>query len=100
MYIRDVSAPAGSHSQRGISISRERERERARASCREQFVALNYFEPVPLAIEVIGHFEEGYRGSIKVVPMLNRASLSTSYLATIVKWFVSIIVFQRNSSQR
>lgn len=29
MYIRDVSAPAGSHSQRGISISRERARESA-----------------------------------------------------------------------
>lgn len=82
----------------GVYRSHERERERARASCREQFVALNYFEP--LAIEVIGHFEEGYRGSIKVVPMLNRASLSTSYLATIAKWFVSIIVSQRNCSQR
>lgn len=82
----------------GVYRSRERERERARASCREQFVALNYFEP--LAIEVIGHFEEGYRGSIKVVPMLNRASLSTSYLATIAKWFVSIIVSQRKCSQR
>lgn len=31
MYIRDVSAPAGSHSQRGISISRERERARESA---------------------------------------------------------------------
>lgn len=32
---------------------------RERTSCREQFVALNYFEPVPPATEVIGHFEEG-----------------------------------------
>lgn len=52
---------------------------RERTSCREQFVALNYFEPVPPATEVIGHFEEGGGGgiaaSIEVVSMLDRSCL-------------------------